>query len=137
MRDPSISRRLTLWPGVKITLYSSFVAWLFVKWLQNKNRPKINVIFVWILFLFFQNKLSIIFLLLNKQPTLKPINDGLKSLFEHGVTIKILYGSVTGKSKHFATEFMKKCLEKGFNKCDLVDLKDYDPEESLFSEVFF
>lgn len=30
---------------------------------------------------------------------------------------------------------MKKCNEKRFAECTVVDLKDYDPEDSLLGEV--
>ena len=75
---------------------------------------------------------------------------------EDKITIKILFGSVTGKAKvkeiyrsffndidkisvyfkHFSNELMKRCVEKGVVRdCQVVDLKDYDPEDSLLSEV--
>ena len=43
MRDPAVTRRLALWPSVKVTLYTSFIAWLFIKWLQNRKKTKIGV----------------------------------------------------------------------------------------------
>jgi hypothetical protein len=43
MRDPTVTRRLALWPSVKVTLYTSFIAWLFIKWLQNRKKTKIGV----------------------------------------------------------------------------------------------
>lgn len=40
--------------------------------------------------------------------------------------------------KHFSNELMKRCVEKGVVRdCQVVDLKDYDPEDSLLSEVIF
>ena len=55
--------------------------------------------------------------------------------FEDMTSMKILYGSVTGKSKYFASEFLKKCLQKGYLSSSLVDLKDYDPEDGLANDV--
>jgi sulfite reductase alpha subunit-like flavoprotein len=54
---------------------------------------------------------------------------------EPSVNIKVLYGSVTGKSKLFATEFQKSCNLKGYTNCTVVNLKDYDPEDKLSNEV--
>ncbi len=75
---------------------------------------------------------------------------------ESNTSIKILYGSVTGKSKvsvqvdeqarnhllnlfvfakHFANEFLKDCIQKGISDCSLIDMKNYDPEDGLVNDV--
>lgn len=78
-----------------------------------------------------------------------------ESLADNKFSIKVLYGSVTGKSKviikliirkkikflrflnnkHFAEEFVKSCLQNGYSDCMIVNLKNYDPEDSLLNEV--
>lgn len=50
-------------------------------------------------------------------------------------SIKILYGSVTGKSKYFAEDFARECISKGLNDTSVVNMKDYDPEDNLLNEV--
>lgn len=52
-------------------------------------------------------------------------------------SIKILYGTVTGKSKYFAEQFIQNCYQQGYSDCSVVSLKDYDPEDKLLSEVSF
>lgn len=47
--------------------------------------------------------------------------------------IKILYGTQTGKSKHFADMFGKDAVYKGYT-CEVMNLKDYDPDEQLAYE---
>ncbi len=85
-----------------------------------------------------------------------------ESTQENGVSIKILYGSVTGKAKVcnwllllfssfffevfsvlfvclnqklFANEFLKNCIERGITDCSLVDMNNYDPEDGLVNDV--
>ncbi|XP_022329631.2 S-adenosyl-L-methionine-dependent tRNA 4-demethylwyosine synthase TYW1-like [Crassostrea virginica] len=47
--------------------------------------------------------------------------------------IKILYGTQTGKSKYFADNLSKDANYKGY-QCEVVDLQNYDPDESLSNE---
>lgn len=47
--------------------------------------------------------------------------------------IKILYGTQTGKSKHFAENLSKDGTYKGYT-CEVIDLKNYDPDEQLDNE---
>ena len=54
---------------------------------------------------------------------------------EDMTSIKILYGSVTGKAKHFAKEFLKKCIENGYTQSSLLNMKDYDAEDSLIKDI--
>lgn len=47
--------------------------------------------------------------------------------------IKILYGTQTGKSKHFADSFRKDAVYKGYI-CEVVNVENYDPDEQLAYE---
>lgn len=48
--------------------------------------------------------------------------------------IKILFGTQTGKSKLFADNLCREATERG-HEAEVLDLKDYDPEDTLVTEV--
>jgi sulfite reductase alpha subunit-like flavoprotein len=54
---------------------------------------------------------------------------------QHQLTIKVLYGTVTGKARHFAREFVAKCTAMGHSSVTLLDMKDYDPDPQLFVDA--
>ncbi|CAF0770517.1 unnamed protein product [Brachionus calyciflorus] len=111
LRNGSGLKDLKLWPGIKLTFFSSVILCMFVKWLKKRKItiPREDLILM-------ENVSS-------------ELTD--KSQF----SIKILYGSVTGKSKYFAEEFSKACASKGLNETSVVNMKDYDPEDNLFNEI--
>jgi len=47
--------------------------------------------------------------------------------------IKIIYGTLTGKSKLFAEKFSKECVLHKISS-EVINIKDYDPEENLNKE---
>lgn len=49
-------------------------------------------------------------------------------------TIKILFGTQTGKSKVFAENLCREATERG-HEAEIIDLKGYDPEDTLVNEI--
>ncbi|XP_074643104.1 S-adenosyl-L-methionine-dependent tRNA 4-demethylwyosine synthase TYW1-like [Tubulanus polymorphus] len=57
-----------------------------------------------------------------------------KCVSDSGKSIKIFYGTQTGTAKHFATKLSKQAESREIT-CSIVDLKTYDPDESLAEEA--
>ncbi len=106
---------------------------MFYRWLQKR---KLRIVRKILSFFLIPSKISFLQKLFKTNDDLIQLSKDLLDVeIQPTVNIKVLYGSVTGKSKLFANEFQKSCQLKGYANCTVINLKDYDPEDKLSQEV--
>lgn len=107
-------QRSLVWPSVRFTFLSSILVWSLFRLMRTKEKKS--------------------------QPEQETKTEMVRTADkvlpkEKDVPIKILYGSVTGKAKLFANEFLNECTKRGYTSCSIQDLKDYEPEDCLTSDI--
>uniref|UniRef100_A0A8C6TDV5 S-adenosyl-L-methionine-dependent tRNA 4-demethylwyosine synthase TYW1 n=1 Tax=Neogobius melanostomus TaxID=47308 RepID=A0A8C6TDV5_9GOBI len=60
-------------------------------------------------------------------------SDSAKDTVAHVSGVKIFFGSQTGTAKGFAKELLDEVEASGF-PCEIIDMKDYDPDDQLADE---
>jgi sulfite reductase alpha subunit-like flavoprotein len=120
-----------VWPGMKMTFFSSVMLWMLYKWYKKRQ---LTDVFIPSISNQNQNFFKI-FLILCSHVKPKASSVSIQCDSADMTSIKILYGSVTGKAKYFAHQFQKQCTARGFSSTRVIDLKDYEPEDSLMNDA--
>ena len=116
---------------MKMTFFSSVMLWMLYKWYKKRQ---LTDVFIPSISNQNQNFFKI-FLILCSHVKPKASSVSIQCDSADMTSIKILYGSVTGKAKYFAHQFQKQCTARGFSSTRVIDLKDYEPEDSLMNDV--
>uniref|UniRef100_A0A8C6WMZ8 S-adenosyl-L-methionine-dependent tRNA 4-demethylwyosine synthase TYW1 n=1 Tax=Neogobius melanostomus TaxID=47308 RepID=A0A8C6WMZ8_9GOBI len=111
---PVLSYITSIWHN-RLFLYSAaaliFGIWFSVKVLQKKSVPSAT----------------------NPLPQPVKSSDSAKDTVAHVSGVKIFFGSQTGTAKGFAKELLDEVEASGF-PCEIIDMKDYDPDDQLADE---